>query len=67
MVDEKMRFGTLPPSPPKEWLFLNDYFPSEDRLRIERQAGGIKCHWHEKITMKRMQETKRYLDSIWSK
>ena len=50
---------------PRLNYYLNDYLVGPDRLRIEFKLGGDRCLWHEKASLKAMEQTKRYLEKCW--
>lgn len=58
-------FSAMPQRAPRLLYFLNDYYPLEPRLRIQEYHGGKRCVWKERTTLKKMEETKLYLESIW--
>lgn len=45
--------------------YLNDYCNAKPSLRIESTRGGERCLWRARTTIKKMEETKRYLDKCW--
>lgn len=46
-------------------FYLNEYFGEIPRFRIEEKRGGRACMWRAKTSMKRMTETKKYLESVY--
>jgi hypothetical protein len=50
---------------PKHLYYLNDYPTLNPSLRIERSEGGERCLWKERTSLKKMEETKKYLASCW--
>lgn len=47
-------------------LWLNTYRSAsgEPFLKIENAPGGYMTRWRDRTTMKKMEETKRYLETI---
>lgn len=47
--------------------YLNDYPTHVPSIRIESTAGGERCLWRERTTLRKMEETKRYLEACWDR
>ena len=43
--------------------FLNEYATPQRSLRVELERGGERCLWKAKTSMKKMLETKKYMES----
>lgn len=53
-------------SKPQVW-YLNDHVGGNPRFRIESTRGGQRTIWRERTSFKRMSDTKRYLESVWTR
>lgn len=51
--------------PLRRLYYLNEYSTQPRSLRIELERGGERCLWKAKTSLKQMEETKRYLETLW--
>ena len=58
------RLKGLKRSPVRKY-YLNDYVRTVPRFRIESVRGGERTVWTERTSLRKMEQTKRYLDSVW--